>query len=63
MQTRSLDFDTLRYSISARWYYNVTSSTARVGSPDQKYERGDDRFYQIIADRIVVEEVVCRSLW
>jgi len=29
----------------------------------QKYERRDDRFYQIIADKIVVEEVVCRSLW
>ena len=29
----------------------------------QKYERGDDRFYQIIANRVIVEEVIRRGLW
>jgi hypothetical protein len=29
----------------------------------QKYERGDARFCQIIADRIIVEEVIERQLW
>jgi hypothetical protein len=29
----------------------------------QKYERGDGRFYEIIADKVVVEEVISRRLW
>jgi len=29
----------------------------------QKYERGDSRFYEIIADKVVVEEVISRRLW
>jgi len=29
----------------------------------QKYERGNDRFYQIIAQKVVVEEVIERALW
>ena len=29
----------------------------------QKYERGDNRFYEIIADNVVVEEVISRRLW
>jgi hypothetical protein len=29
----------------------------------QKYERGDNRFYEIIADKVVVEEVISRRLW
>ncbi|MCP4356507.1 MAG: DUF3800 domain-containing protein [Chloroflexi bacterium] len=29
----------------------------------QKYERADERFYRIIADKIVVEEVLKQSLW
>lgn len=29
----------------------------------QKYERGDDRFYQIIADKVVVEEIVEIVKW
>jgi hypothetical protein len=29
----------------------------------QKYERRDDRFYQIIANRVIVEEVIRRGLW
>lgn len=29
----------------------------------QKYERGDDRFYQIIANRVIVEKVIRRGLW
>lgn len=29
----------------------------------QKYEREDERFYQIIANKVVVEEVIRRRLW
>jgi len=29
----------------------------------QKYERGDNRFYDIIADKVVVEELISRRLW
>jgi len=29
----------------------------------QKYERGDDRFYRIIADKVVMEEVLKKPLW
>ena len=29
----------------------------------QKYERGDSRFYDIIARRVLVEEVMSRALW
>ena len=29
----------------------------------QKYERGDNRFYDIIAHRLVVEEVIEQALW
>jgi len=29
----------------------------------QKYERGDSRFYEIIADKVVVEQVISRRLW
>lgn len=29
----------------------------------QKYEREDERFYQIIASRVIVEEVITRRLW
>jgi len=29
----------------------------------QKYERGDSRFYEIVADKVVVEEVISRRLW
>jgi hypothetical protein len=29
----------------------------------QKYERGDSSFYEIIADRVVIEEVISRRLW
>jgi hypothetical protein len=29
----------------------------------QKYERGDSRFYRIIAAKIVTEEVVREPLW
>jgi len=29
----------------------------------QKYERGDSRFYDILTDRVVVEEVIRRGLW
>lgn len=29
----------------------------------QKYERGDNRFYEIIADKVIVEELISRRLW
>jgi hypothetical protein len=29
----------------------------------QKYERGDGRFYELLADRVVVEEIISRRLW
>jgi len=29
----------------------------------QKYERGNSRFYEIIADKVVIKELVKRSLW
>ncbi|GEM_PF-313851 len=29
----------------------------------QKYERGDNRFYDLIAERVIVEEVVKRRVW
>jgi hypothetical protein len=29
----------------------------------QKYERGDERFYKIIANKVIVEEVIKRRLW
>jgi len=29
----------------------------------QKYEREDERFYQIIANKVIVEEVIRRRLW
>ena len=29
----------------------------------QKYERGEDRFYRIIEDKVLVEELVKRELW
>ena len=29
----------------------------------QKYERDDDRFYEVIEDRVLVEELVKRELW
>ena len=29
----------------------------------QKYEAGDDRFYAIIRDKVVVEEVVQQRFW
>jgi hypothetical protein len=29
----------------------------------QKYERGDSRFYDLIADRLIVEEVIEQALW
>lgn len=29
----------------------------------QKYERGDSQFYDLIADRVIVEQVVKRWLW
>ena len=29
----------------------------------QKYERGDDRFYEVIEDKVLVEELVKRELW
>ena len=29
----------------------------------QKYERGDERFYQIITNKVIVEEVINRRLW
>ncbi len=29
----------------------------------QKYERGDNRFYEIMADKVVVEEIINRLLW
>jgi len=29
----------------------------------QKYEHGDDRFYRIIADKVIVEDIIRRKLW
>lgn len=29
----------------------------------KKYERGDNSFYEVIADKVVVEEVISRRLW
>jgi hypothetical protein len=29
----------------------------------QKYEQGNERFYQIIADKVIVEDVIKRRLW
>ena len=29
----------------------------------QKYERGDTRFYDIVADQVMVEEFISRRLW
>ena len=48
------------YSMSRKWLQAVDYVAWAIF---QKYERGDDRFYRIIADKVVVEEVLQKPLW
>jgi hypothetical protein len=43
--------------------WNWTNGRLRRWALFQKYERGEERFYEIIEDKVLVEEVVKRKLW
>lgn len=53
-----------------RWCLNESAARKELQAADfvawaifQKYERGDNRFYDSIAHRLVVEEVIEQALW